>query len=202
MQAVRTNPTAIILAAGASQRMGCLDKLLLPLSGKPIILYVVESACEWADSVIVVSTPSPNNAGMVEALEGTPTQLVENERHASGVGTSLSAGVAATRMDSPGFLIFHGDMPHISSRTIQTMVQRFSDDPSRIIVPIHDGRRGHPVIFPKEFRYKLEQVESHRNVLDIVSEHLAMTTQIPVNDPGILTDIDSPADYRGAILAT
>ena len=44
MQAVRPNPTAIILAAGASQRMGCLDKLLLPLCGKPIILYVVESA--------------------------------------------------------------------------------------------------------------------------------------------------------------
>ena len=43
MQAARPNPTAVILAAGTSARMGCLDKLLLPLNGKPIILYDISS---------------------------------------------------------------------------------------------------------------------------------------------------------------
>ena len=202
MQAVQTNPTAIILAAGASERMGCLDKLLLPLCGKPIILYVVETACEWVDSVIVVTAPAPTNVGMLEILEDMPAQVVENERHANGIGTSIAAGVAATRLDVPGFMILMGDMPHISSRTLQAMTQRFAIDPSRIIVPVHDGFRGHPVIFPKEFRYRLEHIESYQNVQDLVTEHLSMVTQLPVNDPGITHDIDSPADYRKAILAT
>ncbi len=202
MQAVRTNPTAIILAAGASQRMGCLDKLLLPLCGKPIILYVVENACEWADSVLVVTAPTPTNNGMLEILEDMPAQVVENERHSSGVGASIAAGVAATRLDAPGFMIFMGDMPHVSTRTLQAMTERFAVDPSRIIVPVHEGTLGHPVIFPKEFRYRLEQIEAHHTVQDLVTEHSSIVTQIPVNDPGVVADIDSPADYRRAILAT
>lgn len=180
--------------------MGCLDKLLLPLNGKPIILYVVELACEWTDTVVVVTAPSPTNEGMVETLEGTPTRIVENERHESGIGSSIATGVSAARLDAPGFLIFLGDMPSVSPRTVEQMVARFASDPSRIIVPVHEGKRGHPVLFPKEFRHRLETIESWKSVSDVLSEHMNMVTPLPVNDPGILYDIDSPADYRGAIL--
>ncbi|NNE35959.1 MAG: nucleotidyltransferase family protein [Rhodothermales bacterium] len=202
MQAVRTNPTAIILAAGASERMGVLDKLLLPLVGKPIVQYVVEIACEWADSVLVVTTPAPSNEGMLEVLEDMPVEIVENVRHASGIGASIAAGVSAARLDVPGFMIMMGDMPHVSIRTIQTMMQRFAEDPSRIYVPVHEGQMGHPVIFPKEFRYRLEQIEMSKGVQDLINEHALMVTQLPVNDPGVVSDIDCPADYRGAILGT
>lgn len=200
MQAVRNNPTAIILAAGPSKRMGKLDKLLLPIDGQALVLYVVELACEWADPVIVVTTPAPYNEAIVEQLEGTPTTVVENVGHHRGMGTSIAAGVSASRLDSTGYMVMLGDMPSITSRTIELLFRRFSKDATRIVVPDHDGKYGHPVIFPPTFRTALERLDGEEGLSEILEEYQNLITPVPVNDPGVVIDIDNPADYRSAIL--
>src|SRR6202043_72467 len=118
---------AIILAAGRSTRMGGPNKLLAELGGKTLVRIVAEQAlASKAQDVIVVTG---HQAGQVEkALHGLKVKFVHNPDFAEGLASSVKVGVAAVADDAAGAVICLGDMPLISARLIDRLIEAFAPD--------------------------------------------------------------------------
>ena len=176
--------------------MGVLDKLLLPVNGIPLIRRTVSSVLPCVDQIIVVV--SLRRAADVTELLGSEAIVVVNPKPEDGMGSSIAAGVR-TAVDASGYLILPGDMPVVKSDTISTLVQHFEADPDRIAVPVRDGRRGQPVIFPFWTKVELCTLTGDTGSNSLIEKHATRVTDVQVGDTGIWQDIDRPDDYHALV---
>ena len=143
--------SAIVLAAGESLRMGEENKMLLPFKDTTIIGAVLEAINKsLVDEIIVVDRQNSNLGSQLE--NNKSVQIVTNKNAAKGLTTSIQCGVNASSDLSEGYLICLGDMPLITNKDYNMLINRFITIKSKaIIVPIHNGKRGNPVLFSKHF---------------------------------------------------
>ena len=158
---------AIVLAAGASGRMGQRNKLLCEIGGTPLVRRVVDTLadCPLAELVVVTGHDAP---AVAAALAGTGAniRLAHNGDHAAGMGTSLARGVASLPDTIDGAMICLGDMPHVRADTIDRLIAAFSPaGGADTCVPVHAGRRGHPVLFGHRFFKELSTLTGDAGAL-------------------------------------
>lgn len=188
------NIAAIILAAGQSKRFGDQNKMLFVIDDIPIIRRTVESVI-GAQLGHVVLVTGEDTADILNACEGTGIQHIENTTPWAGMGTSLAAGANAISTDLEAFFVVLGDMPFLKSETITQMADAFDPKSGNdIAVPIHDGRRGHPVLFAKKYLARLRALTGDLGARALLIEHPERVQAIIVDDAGTLTDIDKPED--------
>jgi molybdenum cofactor cytidylyltransferase len=168
---------AIVLAAGRSTRMGGPNKLMAHFGGKPLIRQIVERALKSsASGVVVVTGHQP--ARIRAALEGLDVAFAHNPDFASGLASSLKAGIGAVGDDAGGALILLGDMPAVSSDVIDRLLSAFRKASGQAIVrATHDGRRGNPVLLPRALFGAVAQLEG-----DTGARHLVEAGTMPVVD--------------------
>ncbi len=184
---------AVIPAAGPSTRMGVLDKLLLPVSGIPLLQRTVSSVLPCVDQVVVVV--SLRRAADVKELLDNDALVVVNPRPEDGMGSSIAAGVRNAR-EADGYLVLPGDMPLVKTDTIALLVKHFEAAPDHIAVPFRDGRQGQPPIFPKWAKVDLCTLSGDRGCESIIEKNKGRIVQVHVGDSGIWRDIDRPDDYH------
>lgn len=189
--ATSSAPAGILLAAGSSKRFGA-NKLLHLLDGRPIALRSAASFREaFAAPVAVTRTGSP----LAPLLEALGYRVVECARADEGMGASLAAGVAASR-DAPGWVVALADMPFIRPVT-HARVAAALQGGAALVAAAHRGERGHPVGIGARFRDDLLALEGDAGARHIVRAHPALMTLVECDDPGVLADIDTPADLPG-----
>lgn len=182
----------ILLAAGSSRRFGS-NKLLAPLAeGTPVGVAAARSLIGvLPDSIAVVR---PADSELAALLRSQGLQIVECAQAEQGMGHTLAAAIgAAARADA--WLIALADMPFIQSSTHADLVARLVEG-TAIIAPHYQGRRGHPVGFAAEYGAELLALTGESGARDLLSRHASVLTRLEVDDPGILLDIDTPADLR------
>lgn len=180
----------ILLAAGRSARFGC-DKLLHPLAdGTPIALASARALQAALPRVVVVT--EKRNARLRELLESKEIEVVAADTGDSGMGTSLAAGIAATR-DADGWLIALADMPFIAPGTIGGVLAVLMAG-APIAAPSYQGRRGHPVGFGRRFRDELLALGGDEGARQLLARHRQQLELIECDDAGVLYDIDTPED--------
>lgn len=196
MNASRTpHVTAIVLAAGTSRRMGAANKLLLPLGDRPLVVHAVEAVRAAPVEDVVVVT-GHERAAVEAALAHLPVCFVHNADYASGMASSLRRGVEAAPSETDGIMIGLGDMPLVRPETVAQVRARFAEAPRpAIVVPVRDGRRGHPVLFDAAFRDELQQLRGDGGARPVIQAHPGAVVEVPVEDPGIFRDIDTRAAY-------
>jgi molybdenum cofactor cytidylyltransferase len=107
--------------------------------------------------------------------------------------------VAASR-DAAGWIIGLGDMPRVRPDTIAA-VRAALESGATIAAPfLADGRRGHPVGFAATLREELEALDGDEGARSLLARHADRVRKVPVDDPGIVLDIDSVEDLRSAQL--
>jgi len=195
---------AIILAAGRSSRYreaGGLEptKLLALLDGEPLVRRVAQAAvASRARPVIVVV--GHESERVAKALEGLPLQIVFNEAFASGMASSLKAGIAAAPPDAAGALILLGDMPLVTARLHDAVIAGFAQSPGTLAaLPTFNGRRGNPVLLSREFfaaAKRLSGDEGARGLLASLPE--GAVAEVAVNDEAAIIDIDTPQAMEAA----
>jgi molybdenum cofactor cytidylyltransferase len=188
--------TAVVLAAGASTRMGD-QKLLLPVHGVPMIRLVVEAATHSgvAETVAVVGA----DAEAVRSELGVGSfRVVENDRFASGMSTSLQAGLAAARPDCDAVVFVLGDQPFVSAGLIDILVARFREKGLPIVRPVVQGRQAHPVLMAAEMFPEILALEGDVGAREIVARHPEKVDLVEFGDPRPVGDIDTPEDYVAA----
>ncbi len=182
--------TGILLAAGAGRRFGA-HKLLQPLpGGEPIAVAAGRNLiAALPDSLAVVRA---GDRALAEALEAVGLRIREHPGANDGLGTSIAAGVTATA-DAAGWLIALGDMPWVQPATIQALAEALGAGAS-LVAPIHAGTRGHPVGFAAPWRERLQALTGDRGARELIAAQTAQLVLLATTDPGILLDVDGPAD--------
>lgn len=176
------------MAAGSGSRFGG-GKLVFPVppDDLPMAVVAYRHLREALPQVTVVVRPSDPSVHSVFEAEGvTP---VVCERAAEGMGFSLACAVAATPK-AEGWVIALGDMPSLHPDTIRAVANAIANGAS-IAVPVHDGRRGHPVGFAAEHRKALEGLEGDAGARAVLAANRDRIVEIAVADPGIHADIDT-----------
>jgi len=185
--------TAVLLAAGLSQRFGA-DKRLHPLgNGEAMAVYVARQLLNVCSQVIaVVRSPSDPLVAPLQALGVT---CVPCARAREGMGFSLATGVEyAAFTGSDAVLLVLADMPYVKLETYNALLNALRGKAS-IVVPSFNGERGHPVGFSAAWFDELMRCAGDEGARRLLSTHEVSVVHVPVCDPGIQQDIDHPDDF-------
>jgi len=185
----------VVLAAGTSSRYGSENKLLEPVDGEALVRHAARTLVESeAEAVTVVVGHEADRVR--SALEDLPVSIRENPDYEAGQSTSVRTGVrAAIDADAEAVVIGLGDMPDISTDTVDTLVGSYERGAGTAIAPAYDGQRGNPVLFDARFFEALADVSG-----DVGGRETLLTggdsALIEVGDPGVVRDVDRPADLE------
>ncbi len=183
---------AIVLAAGVSSRMG-EPKPLLRLGDKPLLAHVLERLrdSDVGEIVVVLGAQADRILGELP-LEGT--RVAFNPDFAQGMSASIRAGLAAVSDRSEAFLLVLGDQPFVSSATFNALIARHEATHARVLIPTYQGVRGNPVLLHRSLSSEVESISGDVGCRGVVAEHAAEVVEVPVEDPGVLLDLDTPED--------
>ncbi len=182
--------TGILLAAGSGSRFGG-DKLLAALpDGTPLAVAAVRALRTALPEVIAVVRTG--DARLSSALAAEGVRVIECSNAASGMGASLAWGVKHAAA-AEGWVVGLGDMPYVQAQTVAVVAAALATGAS-IAAPVYQGRRGHPVGFTAAHRMALAGLSADAGARDILATAGTALTLVEVDDPGVLRDIDTPAD--------
>jgi molybdenum cofactor cytidylyltransferase len=183
---------ALVLAAGSSRRMGGANKLLQPVGGIVMLRRAVNAAlASRCTSVLVVTGADPD--AVRACLGGLEVQLVHNPEHASGMASSLRRGLAALPADADAAVVLLADMPGIDGDHVDRLLAAFDPRQPKIIAPVRNGRRGNPILWPREFFAEMMAVEGDVGARDVLQRYAAQVDAVTFDDDAIFADVDTPA---------
>lgn len=184
---------ALVLAAGRSRRMGT-QKLLLPLGGEPVIARVVDQvlASPVDRTFVVIGRDGP---AMRQALGARGVAWVTNPDPEGDMLSSVRCGLRALPPDCTGVLAVPGDHPRLEARVIVALVEAFRHGQAGLAVPTHGGRRGHPLLFAARYVPEVLQHHDGRGLRGLLEAHADAVCEVEVAAPGVVEDLDLPADY-------
>ena len=188
----------IILAAGLSTRMGD-PKLLMELQGSTILERAVKVALESAlRTVIVVLGPKGEHvrSALTARMSEERLRFALNPRPSDGMSSSLTAGLAAAGDDAAGAMILLADQPLLTSEVIDGLIAAFCRDADMIVLPVINGRRTTPVIFPAVFFSELMEVTGDRGGRDVIKRHGDSVVQLEMASYYDDSDVDTREDLE------
>ena len=112
--------------------------------------------------------------------------------------SSLQAALAEVPEQCDGFLFSQVDSPAVSENTLDRLLAAFHSRPvgTLLVVPAFEGKHGHPVLATREIAAELLALPATAMAREVIRRHISQTIYIDVDDPGVLTDIDTPQDYQ------
>ena len=183
--------SAIVLAAGASSRMG-RPKALLPIRGRTAVEVVCSTLRDGgADDVIVVVGCHAVEIRAEANLRGV--RVVENANWATGRTSSIQAGIAALPADAEWTLLALVDMPMVRAVTVRAILAATSGS-ADVVVPRHHVLRGHPIAIRRTLFPRIAALGPDEPLREVV--RAARRVEVEVPDAGVLIDLDTPDDLR------
>ncbi|SON58393.1 Molybdenum cofactor cytidylyltransferase [Hartmannibacter diazotrophicus] len=182
---------ALVLAAGRSSRMGASNKLLAEVDGEAMVRHAARAALgSKARSVTVVT------GHMAEEVEAAvadfDVEVTHNPDFADGLSTSLKAGLMAVPEDAEAVVVLLGDMPRISSAMIDQLIGAYDPATGALIaLPVHEGKRGNPVLWSRRFFDDLMGLEGDVGARHLIATNKDAVVEVELDD-AITLDIDTP----------
>lgn len=186
--------SGIIMASGLSVRMGNC-KLLMAYKNKPMIQWVMEAVEESLLSPKLVVT---GNEQVKELAQKIRLSVVVNEKGELGQSESIKCGVLNSK-EANGYAFIPGDQPFISASFINHLIQEFEKAEDKIIVPVFEGARGNPVIFPKRFKEELLSLQGDIGGRVLLNKYKEYIQFVDVEEGKLLLDIDTKEAYERLI---
>ena len=184
---------ALILAAGYSSRMGQF-KPLLPLDGKSVIESAIDAFRNAGITRISVVT-GHETAQLQPLLKTRGIPVVHNPDYASGMYSSVQAGIKSLSEDIDACFLLPADIPLVRPATVKTMIGRYESRHPSIIYPVFQGRRGHPPLIARSLFAEILAGDGAGGLRALLQRHQAEASEVDVFDEGILLDMDTPEDY-------
>jgi molybdenum cofactor cytidylyltransferase len=184
--------SAVVLAAGASTRMG-MQKLLLPLGNEPLVRRSVRQICDAGfDEVLVIV--GHEHVKVLAALEGLAIRHAVNAAYETGMGSSFRTAVEHLT-DSTAAMFALADQPFVTTHEYRTLLDTYRRHAPAVVSVRYGEVMAPPHLFEREFFPELAQLQhGARSVLQRHRER-TMVLQFP---PDLLADIDTPEDYERA----
>lgn len=182
----------LILAAGASERLG-QAKQLLKIKGTPLIQIAVNTAFSLSPREIIVVTGA--NAEIVkDAVLQSPVHWIHNPDWSTGMGGSIAQGASAINPESAGLMILLCDQWRIQVSDLQALANTWQSDPERIVCAKAEGINMPPVIFPASCFNQLRELKGNRGARSLLLSHAELLTAVPVKNATSDLDTQSQLD--------
>ncbi len=171
------------------------QKLLLPWGETSIIGHIADQLLHSAlDKIIVVT--GHDQALVSRELADRSVTFAHNPHCTSGMLSSVRCGIKALPSDCQAVLVALGDQPMINSSVIDQMIAAFNATDSQILVPLCQGKRGHPLLFSRRYFSEILTDFDDTGLRGLLQVHTQDTLELKVSTPSVLGDIDHPEDYR------
>jgi len=187
-------PALILLAAGASTRMG-VAKQLLAFRGKPLVRHAADVArAAGCDPVVVVlGARAPE---IRRALEGAEVEIAVNERWEEGMGTSIQAGLRVLEDRSiSGAILALADQPMVDADFLAGLAATHDETQKLIVAARYSGTVGVPVFFARSAFPLLAALQPDQGCKGVIVGNAA--DAVLLDCPEAAMDIDTPEDYAG-----
>lgn len=180
----------LLLAAGSASRFGS-DKLRHALPhGVPIAVQAARVLKLELSRVVAVVRPGSEELPGFLAKEGC--EVVVCESAAEGMGASLACAARAAG-EADGYLVALGDMPFLRRTSIAAVRDALAGG-APLVAPYFRTRRGHPIGFSHRFLPDLLSLKGDEGAKRVLAAHERELVKIPIGDPGVIRDIDTPGD--------
>ena len=190
----------VVLAGGASSRMGGRPKALLPTGNgaETFLTRIVATLREGGvDDVVVVAGFHQEAIGRAADLMAVPVRVLHNPAPERGQLSSLL--VALKAIDHPGvkaMLVTLVDLPLVSPATVRAVLEGYRRTGSLIVRPARDGLHGHPILFDRSLFDELRGADPERGAKPVVRAHAGDGLEVEIEDEGAFADVDTPEDYE------
>ena len=186
--------SAVILAAGESKRMG-QPKLSMVWEGKTILEHTIDNYLDSmaSETIIVLGYKAKE---LTRVIGDRLVISVVNPAYHEGMSSSLISGVKIVSSRTQGIMLALADQPAIDSQTINKLIEVFGKRQKNIIIPVYQGKRGHPVIFHIKYRDELLNIKGDIGAREVIQRHADDILEVAVDCKGVLIDIDTPSDFH------
>jgi len=191
---------AVLPAAGASRRMG-RPKLLLPFRGGPLVAAVVSALrAGGVDGIVLVTATDDEDLRTWARQAGVATAV--NPAPERGMLSSIQEGIAALggadalarRGDI--LMVAPADLPLLRPESVAELLRRMAVPDARLAVPVYEGKRGHPLAIAPALIPEILKLDPEVGLKQLRDRHEAELIEVPVDDPGVVLDVDTPADFE------
>jgi molybdenum cofactor cytidylyltransferase len=189
----------IILAAGASTRMGH-PKQLLPYQEENLLQHAIDTALGTGCYPVIVVLGATANE-IEPAIKNNNITIAENKQWQEGLGSSVRAGISALIQHTPradSAILMLCDQPFVTAALLKHLVETKAATNKNIVASIYGDTVGVPVLFDQSFFPELLQLQGQdgaKKLLSIYAQDVAT-----VSFPEAAVDIDTPEDYHTLVL--
>lgn len=187
--------TAIIMASGFSKRMTC-DKLFLKVNSETLIERTIKKVKgSKVDDIIIIYRDKrikdiAKNQGIIS---------IYNNNAEKGQSESIKLGIKEADERTKGFIFFVGDQPFLSIEVINKIIIEFKKKTEKIIIPLYNGKRGNPIIFPAYLKKELLLINGDIGGREVIKDNFDIVNYIKIHDKYLGIDIDTIEDYKKII---
>ncbi len=185
----------ILLAAGASRRMGGRDKLLESAGGEALIRRVARAALASDAGQVHVVVPA-GCSGRRAALDGLGVRVVENPGAAEGMAASIRVGVCAVSGQAGAVIVALADMPDLTGRDYNALIRAWAETGRICRAATAEGVPGHPVLFPRRFFGGLARLSGDRGARAVLTRAADEVRLVRLPGQRAGTDLDTPQDWQ------
>ncbi len=185
--------TPVLLAAGNSRRFGRDKRKVWLDSGRTLLATSLQLYLDALGSCVVVIDEEDELLKPELLAQGATLVEIPGRERGFGMGDSLAAGVRySASKNYDACLIAFADMPWLRPATLSALAAALAEAP--LVVPVWQGRRGHPVGFCARYFPELCQLSGDCGARGVLQSHASELLQLPVEDPGIVEDVDTVVD--------
>lgn len=185
--------SAIVLAAGQATRFGQC-KQLMRLGDKTLLEHVLDNVNRSkVDDVVVVLGAHADE--IQRQLHFDKERIVINPDFALGMSTSIQSGLRALPAAADAAMIVLGDQPFVTSRTLDLLISEYQQKRPSVVVPTYNGFRGNPVLVDKSLFPEMMEIRGDIGCRAIFGDHPETISKVPVDDLGVVIDIDTMEEF-------
>jgi molybdenum cofactor cytidylyltransferase len=184
--------SAVVLAAGASKRLGS-PKQLLDIAGSKMIERVLRALRGTSvDEIIVVLGYA---AAQIARYVPAWCRVVQNANWEEGIASSIRTGLAAVDRRAEAAMFILADQPNVGSQAMERILHAYYGSSKPIVVPVYQGRRGNPVLFDRCLFPALETLQGDVGGRQVLARFVGKTLAVEMPSAEVFFDIDTAEDY-------
>lgn len=180
----------LLLAAGGARRFGS-QKLVALVNGEPVVRRAATALASATETLVVVVGSDAQRVR--DALAGVGARIVVSDDWASGLASSLRAGIASLDPTVAAVIVALGDQPSIDGAVVDNVIGAWRARGRPIVAARYRGEQGHPVLFAREVFGELAQLSGDRGAKAVIGLDPRRVTYVDVDAP-MPRDIDTPED--------